>query len=42
MLVPVMRDNAFYGEKLAGAGLSGPGDVRTLEDYRRLPIYNQG
>jgi phenylacetate-CoA ligase len=38
MLVPVMRDNAFYGKKLAGAGLSGPGDVRTLEDYRRLPF----
>ena len=38
MLVPVMRDNPFYREKLAGAGLSGPGDVRTLEDYRRLPF----
>lgn len=38
MLVPVMRDNAFYKEKLNGAGLSSPGDVRSLDDYRRLPF----
>lgn len=38
MLVPVLRDNAFYGEKLTDAGLSGAGDVRTLDDYRRLPF----
>lgn len=38
MLVPILRDNAFYREKLTGAGLSSPGDVRTLDDYRRLPL----
>ncbi len=38
MLVSVLRDNAFYREKLTGAGLSSPGDVRTLDDYRRLPF----
>ena len=38
MLDPVLRDNAFYREKLKGAGLSGGGDVRTLDDYRRLPF----
>lgn len=38
MLVPVMRDNPFYRDKLSGAGLSSPGDVRTLDDYRRLPF----
>ena len=38
MLVPVLRDNAFYREKLTDAGLSGAGDVRTLDDYRRLPF----
>ncbi|MDE2999732.1 MAG: phenylacetate--CoA ligase family protein [Gemmatimonadota bacterium] len=38
MLVPVLRDNAFYREKLTGAGLSRPGDVRSLDDYRRLPF----
>ncbi len=38
MLVPVIRDNAFYRKKLLGAGLSDPGDIRTLEDYRRLPF----
>ena len=38
VLVPVMTDNVFYREKLAGAGLSGPGDVQSLEDYRRLPF----
>lgn len=38
MLDPVLRDNAFYREKLKGAGLSGAGDVRTLDDYRRLPF----
>ena len=38
MLVPVLTENAFYREKLAVAGLSGPQDVQTLEDYRRLPF----
>lgn len=38
MLVPVLRDNAFYREKLSGAGLSSAGDVRTFDDYRRLPF----
>ena len=38
MLVPVLRDNGFYREKLTDAGLSGAGDVRTLDDYRRLPF----
>ena len=38
MLDPVLRDNAFYREKLTDAGLSGGGDVRTLDDYRRLPF----
>ena len=38
MLVPVIRNNAFYGRKLASAGLSDPGDIRTLEDYRLLPV----
>ncbi|MDE2887822.1 MAG: phenylacetate--CoA ligase family protein [Gemmatimonadota bacterium] len=38
MLVPVLRDNAFYRRKLTDAGLSLPGDVRTLDDYRRLPF----
>lgn len=38
MLVPVLRDNAFYREKLTDAGLSGAGDVRTLDHYRRLPF----
>ena len=38
MLDPVLRDNAFYRRKLTDAGLSGAGDVRTLDDYRRLPF----
>jgi len=38
MLAPILKDNAFYSEKLKGAGISSPEDIQTIEDYRRLPF----
>ena len=38
MLGPLLETNAFYREKLRAAGLRYQGDVRSLEDYSRLPF----
>lgn len=38
MMDRVLRDNAFYREKLTRAGMSTAGEIRTLDDYRRLPF----
>ena len=34
----VLASNPFYGQKLAGAGLSNPDDLRSIDDIRRLPF----
>ena len=38
MLSPLLKTNAFYRQKLEGAGLKRPEEVETLEAYRRLPF----
>jgi phenylacetate-CoA ligase len=38
MLEPVLASNPFYKRKLKEAGLKRADDVRTFEDYRRLPF----
>ena len=38
MLAPVLETNPFYRRKLGEAGVRQPGDIQTLEDYRRLPF----
>ena len=38
MLAPVLETNPFYQQKLGEAGVTQPEDIRTLEDYRRLPF----
>lgn len=38
MLEPIMATNAYYRKKLAAAGVTRAADVRTLDDYRRLPF----
>lgn len=41
MLVPILKDNAFYKEKLKSAGINSSEDIQTLEDYRRLPFTSK-
>jgi len=38
MLEPVLENNSFYREKLLAAGLKSAEDIRTLEDYKKLPL----
>ena len=38
MLAPVLESNPFYRRKLGEAGVRQPEEIRTLEDYRRLPF----
>ena len=38
MLSQLLKTNAFYQRKLAAVGVKCPEDVRTLEDYRQLPL----
>lgn len=38
MLAPVLEINAFYRQKLTGAGITDPNDVQTLVDYQQLPF----
>jgi phenylacetate-CoA ligase len=38
MLDPVLKSNTFYRSKLAEAGVKHPMDVRTFEDFTKLPI----
>ena len=38
MLAPVLESNPFYRRKLSEAGVRQPEEIRTLEDYRRLPF----
>ena len=38
VLHPLLQTNAFYRTKLHEAGLTSATDVRSLEDYRRLPF----
>ncbi|HSL52509.1 MAG TPA: hypothetical protein VK878_25855 [Candidatus Deferrimicrobiaceae bacterium] len=38
MLKPVLATNPFYRRKLLEAGLRDPSDVKTPDDYRRLPF----
>lgn len=37
MLEPVLEGNRFYRRKLEDAGLSKPDQIRSLDDYSRLP-----
>jgi phenylacetate-CoA ligase len=38
MLASVLKTNAFYRQKLRGAGIKYPDDVQAVEDYRNLPF----
>ncbi len=38
MLGPVLQSNAFYRRRLRDAGVASPEDVRTFDDFRRLPF----
>lgn len=38
MLAPLLESNAFYKNKLEAAGITGPADVQSLDDYRKLPF----
>lgn len=38
LLEAVLGGNGFYSRKLLGAGVRSVKDVRTLEDFRRLPL----
>ncbi len=38
MLQPVLKSNNFYREKLLAAGLESAEDIRTFEDYSKLPL----
>ncbi len=38
MLSQVLKTNVFFRRKLNEAGVETPEDIRTLEDYRRLPF----
>ena len=38
MLEPVMASNAFYRAKLGGTGFASTGQVRSFEDFQRLPF----
>ncbi len=38
MLEPLLADNPFVGDRLRAAGITHPGDVATMADYRRLPF----
>jgi phenylacetate-CoA ligase len=38
MLDTVLTHNAFYRRKLHGAGISSAADIRTFDDYRRIPF----
>jgi phenylacetate-CoA ligase len=41
MLGPILKDNVFYRQKLNAAGFTRPEDIRTAEDYRRLPFTSK-
>ena len=41
MLVPILKDNAFYREKLKSAGINSPEDIQTIKDYRQLPFTSK-
>ena len=38
MLAEVLPTNAFYGRKLAAAGIQRPEDVGSLKDFSGLPL----
>lgn len=38
MLEPILRSNSFYRRKLAKVGVREPEDIRSFDDYRRLPF----
>lgn len=38
MLGEALKTNAFYGRKLRDAGLQNAEDLKTFEDFRRLPL----
>lgn len=38
VLEPLLQTNAFYGAKLRDAGVTSAAELRTPEDYRRLPF----
>jgi len=38
MLTSVLDTNIFYRRKLTEAGITHPNDIRTSDDYRRLPF----
>ncbi len=38
LLGQLLTSNAFYKEKLGNAGITSPEEIRTLDDYRRLPF----
>lgn len=38
MLEPVLKSNAFYREKLLNAGLKSPNDIRTLDEFKNIPL----
>ncbi len=38
MMDPVLTTNRFYRRKLGAAGIDGPSDIRSWEDFARLPL----
>ena len=42
MLGPVLERNAFYKKRLFEAGFKRADDIRTLQDYARLPLTTKG
>jgi phenylacetate-CoA ligase len=37
MLAPILQTNEFYRKKLGDAGIKHPQDIKSLDDYHRLP-----
>ena len=41
LVAEILPTNAFYGAKLASAGLASPEEIRTPEDVRKLPFTHK-
>lgn len=38
MLAPILKSNAFYRRKLSAAGIKRPEDIKTYEDFQKIPF----
>ena len=41
LLTPVLQHNRFYRRKLSMVGLGSPSEIRSIEDFRRLPFTSR-